>query len=100
MIISHIIIEEVTVKCTDRFYDFDTKLLPEDVKLYQQNDAGEYIEVTTLPITIRSVKNDYGYDFVIRLNEFEEEYKMKLVIAANKISDTSGNMNEETEIIV
>ena len=91
---------EVTVKGTDRFYDFDTKLLPEDVKLYQQNDAGEYIEVTTLPITIKSVKNDYGYDFVIRLNEFEEEYKMKLVIAANKISDTSGNMNEETEIIV
>lgn len=91
---------EVTVKGTDRFYDFDTKLLPEDVKLYQQNNAGEYIEVTTLPITIKSVKNDYGYDFVIRLNEFEEEYKMKLVIAANKISDTSGNMNEETEIIV
>ena len=91
---------EVTIKGTDRFYDFNTKLEPEDIKLYQQNDNGDYIEVTNLPVTIKSVKNKYGYDFVIRLGEFEEEYKMKIVIAAGKISDSSGNVNEETEIIV
>ena len=96
---------EITVKATDRFYDFTTKLKPEHIKLYQQNLAGEYIEITNLTqsdIKITSVENEYGYDFKIRINNFEEEYKMKLVILADSISDTEGNKNdlEEIELII
>ena len=90
----------VTIAGTDRFYDFNTKLDPNDIKLYQQNKDGEYVEVTNLPISIKSVKTEYGYNFVIRLDDFEEEYKMKISIPAGKIGDLDGHYNDATDIIV
>ena len=47
-----------------------------------------------------SVKTDYGYNFVIRLDDFEEEYKMKISIPAGKIGDLDGHYNDATDIIV
>ena len=90
----------VTIAGTDRFYDFNTKLDPNDIKLYQENLNGEYVQVTNLPVSINSVKTDYGYNFVIRLDDFEEEYKMKISIPAGKIGDLDGHYNDATDIIV
>ena len=91
----------VTISGTDRFYDFNTTLAPEDISIYELNRDGEYIQRTDLPITITPVRNAYGYDFVIRLDEFEEEFKqLKISIPAGKISDTEGHVNEATDIYV
>ena len=93
---------EITLRATDRFYDEDTELVPEDITLYQLNLAGQWIEVTDFDgkTTITSVENDYGYDFVIKLSDFEEEFKMKVSVPAGKLGDTSGNFNQFTEIEV
>ena len=91
----------VTISGTDRFYDFNTTLAPEDISIYELNRNGEYIQRTDLPISITPVRNEYGYDFVIRFDEFEEEFKqLKISIPAGKISDTEGHSNEATDIYV
>ena len=91
----------VTISGTDRFYDFNTTLAPEDISIYELNRDGEYIQRTDLPITITPVRNEYGYDFVIRFDDFEEEFKqLKISIPAGKISDTEGHTNEATDIYV
>ena len=91
----------VTISGTDRFYDFNTTLAPEDISIYELNRDGQYVQRTDLPITITPVRNAYGYDFVIRLDEFEEEFKqLKISIPAGKISDTEGHVNEATDIYV
>ena len=91
----------VTISGTDRFYDFNTTLAPEDISIYELNRNGEYIQRTDLPISITPVRNEYGYDFVIRFDEFEEEFKqLKISIPAGKIADTEGHLNEATDIFV
>ena len=91
----------VTISGTDRFYDFNTSLTPEDISIYELNRDGQYIQRTDLPITITPVRNQYGYDFVIRFDEFEEEFKqLKISIPAGIISDTEGHTNEATDIYV
>ena len=91
----------VTISGTDRFYDFNTTLEPEDISIYELNRDGEYIQRTDLPITITPVRTEYGYDFVVRIDEFEEEFKqLKISIPAGKISDTQGHSNEATDIYV
>jgi len=104
----------ITVRATDRFYDNDTELKVSDIKLYQLNEeTGQYIEITNIPdddITISTVANAYGQDFIIRIDNFEEEFKMKINIAGGTkdadgtvltgIGDTSGNVNDETDIYV
>ena len=91
----------VTISGTDRFYDFNTSLTPEDISIYELNRDGEYIQRTDLPITITPVRNAYGYDFVIRFDEFEEEFKqLKISIPAGIIRDTEGHSNEATDIYV
>ena len=91
----------VTISGTDRFYDFNTSLAPEDISIYELNRDGQYIQRTDLPISITPVRNAYGYDFVIRFDEFEEEFKqLKISIPAGKISDTEGHTNEATDIYV
>ena len=91
----------VTISGTDRFYNFDTTLTADDILIYQLNRDGQYIQRTDLPVTVTPVKTKYGYDFVVRLDEFEEEFKqLKFTIPASKISDLDGNLNDETDIIV
>ena len=91
----------VTISGTDRFYDFNTTITPEDISIYELNRDGEYIQRTDLPITITPVRTEYGYDFVVRFDEFEEEFKqLKISIPAGKISDTEGHTNEATDIYV
>ena len=103
----------VTLRGTDRFYDTSTKLTKEDLTFYELNDDGQYVEITSIQpekCKIEPVLNAYGYDFAIRIDDFEEEYKMKIVIRAgakdaegnvlNGIADTSGNLNDRTEIFV
>ena len=91
----------VTIAGTDRFYDFNTKLTAEDITIYELNRNGEYVQRTDLPISITPVKTKYGYDFVIKISEFEEEFKkFKISIPAGKIADTGGLTNEATDIIV
>ena len=91
----------VTISGTDRFYNFDTTLTADDILIYQLNRDGQYIQRTDLPVTVTPVKTKYGYDFVVRLDEFEEEFKqLKFTIPAGKISDLDGNLNDETDIIV
>ena len=90
----------ITIAGTDRFYDFNTTLSPSDITLYQLNLDGQYVQVTDLPITVTPVQTEYGYNFVIRLDDFEEEYKMKISIPAGKISDTEGHSNDATDIYV
>ena len=91
---------EITLRATDRFYDTSTKIETEDLTLYELNLAGQWIELTDFEdkITITPVANAYGFDFVIKLSDFEEEFKMKVHIPADKMGDTSGNFNQETEI--
>ena len=91
----------VTIAGTDRFYDFNTKLTAEDITIYELNRNGEYVQRTDLPISITPVKTKYGYNFVIKISEFEEEFKkLKISIPAGKIADTGGLTNEATDIIV
>lgn len=91
----------VTIAGTDRFYDFNTKLTAEDITIYELNRNGEYVQRTDLPISITPVKTKYGYNFVIKISEFEEEFKkFKISIPAGKIADTGGLTNEATDIIV
>ena len=91
----------VTISGTDRFYDFNTTLAPEDISIYELNRDGQYIQRTDLPISITPVRTEYGYDFVVRFDEFEEEFKqLKISIPAGKISDTEGHSNEATDIYV
>ena len=93
----------ITVRATDRFYDTTTKLQPSDLTLYEQNAAGNYIQITSIPqedITITPISNGYGYDFVIRIDNFEQEFRMKIVIAGGKLKDTSNNSNDPTDIFV
>ena len=91
---------DVTIAGTDRFYDFNTKISPEDITIYQQNLDGDYVQVTDLPITITSVRTQYGYNFVVRLSNFEEEYRLKISVPAGVISDTQGHYNDATDIFV
>lgn len=91
----------VTIAGTDRFYDFNTKLTAEDITIYELNRNGEYVQRTDLPISITPVKTKYGYNFVVKISEFEEEFKkFKISIPAGKIADTGGLTNEATDIIV
>ena len=91
----------VTIAGTDRFYDFDTKLTANDISIYELNRNGQYVQRTDLPITVTPVRTQYGYNFVVRLDEFEEEFKqLKISIPANKIGDTEGHFNEATDIFV
>ena len=91
----------VTISGTDRFYNFDTKLTANDISIYQLNRDGQYIQRTDLPITVTPVKTQYGYDFVVRLDEFEEEFRqLKISIPAGKIGDLDGHTNEATDIFV
>ena len=91
----------VTISGTDRFYNFDTKLTVDDISIYQLNRDGQYIQRTDLPITVTPVKTQYGYDFEVRLDEFEEEFKqLKISIPAGKIGDQDGHTNEATDIFV
>lgn len=95
---------EITLRATDRFYDSSAStLLPSDITLYELNNAGQWVQVTNFAdgkTTITSSSNGHGKDFTIKLNEFEDEYKMKIVIPAGKIVDTSDNYNQLTEIEV
>ena len=91
----------VTIAGTDRFYDFDTKLTANDISIYELNRNGQYVQRTDLPITVTPVRTQYGYNFVVRLDEFEEEFKqLKISIPANRIGDTEGHFNEATDIFV
>ena len=91
----------VTIAGTDRFYDFDTKLTANDISIYELNRNGQYVQRTDLPITLTPVRTQYGYNFVVRLDEFEEEFKqLKISIPANRIGDTEGHFNEATDIFV
>ena len=113
----------ITLRATDRFYNTDTELKESDIKLYEEveNDDGtkQYIDITERfsgKITIDESDplkvdgNTVGYDYTIKITDFTEEFKMKIVVAAgakdedgnilNGIGDTSGNLNDETEIFV
>ena len=91
----------VTISGTDRFYDFDTKLTADDISIYELNRDGQYIQRTDLPIKVTPVKTQYGYDFVVRLDDFEEEFRqLKISIPAGKISDLDENTNDATDILV
>jgi len=99
---------EVTIRATDRFYDTSTTLDPTDITLYQQNDAGDYVQINdfTGKIEISRTKlqdvdgNIVGYDYKIKLKDFEEEFKLRISVPANKLGDTSGNYNEQKNIDV
>ena len=106
----------ITLRATDRFYDMNTELEPSDLTLYELNEDGEWINITSqfynpsagvenITITKTPVKNadgyQYGYDFIVRLDDFEEEFKMKIAIKAGELGDSSGiNKNKYTEIQV
>ena len=91
----------VTISGTDRFYDFNTKLTSDDISIYELNRNGQYVQRTDLPITVTPVKTQYGYDFVVRLDEFEEEFRqLKISIPAGRISDLDGHTNDATDIFV
>ena len=92
----------IALRATDRFYDNNTKLAAGDLILYKENENGEYIQIPDFDgkIEIYDIANSYGYDFAIRLDDFEQEYKLKIKIPAGKLRDTSGNYNDETEIII
>ena len=113
----------ITLRATDRFYDINTALQASDIKLYEkvENDDGtiSYIDITNnftenIKITksnpLTSNGNIVGYDYTIRLDDFNEEFKMKIVVAAGAkdaegnilhgIGDTSGNLNDATDIFV
>jgi len=109
---------EVTVKGTDRFFSDDSVLDPSMLKIYEQNLNGDYVEITNfagkIEIFDEEIKDEddnlLGYNYTIRLNGFEDEYKMKIHIDAGELnddgtiktglSDTSGNLNEATDITV
>ena len=99
---------EVVLKATDRFYDSTKQLSESDITLYELNTEGQYIQLTDfdgkIEISKDSITDEFGnllgYDYTIKLNDFEEEYKMKISIPGNKIDDTSGNLNDPTEIEV
>ena len=91
----------ITIAGTDRFYDFNAKLNSSDISVYQLNRDGQYVQRTDLPITITPVKTEYGYNFVVRLGEFEEEFRqLKISIPAGKIADLDGHTNDATDIFV
>ena len=110
----------ITVRATDRFYNTSTALQVSDLKFYEQNDDGDWIDITssfTGKVTIIKSNalvdandNILGYDYTIKINDFDEEFKMKINIKAgakdaegnvlNGIGDTSGNLNDETDIII
>lgn len=112
----------ITLRATDRFYNYESNLEPEDLTFYQQKEDGTWLDITNKfydpsnsinKITISSLNNDYGEDFTIRLDDFEEEFRMKIVISGGSkttnaegivvldgIYDTSNNVNKETEIII
>ena len=91
----------VTIAGTDRFYDFNTKITAEDLTIYQLNRDGEYVQRSDLPLTVTPVKTQYGYNFVVRIDEFEEEFRqLKISIAGDRISDLDGHKNDPTDILV
>ena len=91
----------VTISGTDRFYDFNTKLTADDITIYALNRNGEYVQRNDFNVEVTPVKNEYGYDFVVKLNNFEEEFRqLKISIPAGKLSDKDGNTNEAKDIFV
>ena len=91
----------VTISGTDRFYDFNTKLTADDITIYALNRNGEYVQRNDFNVEVTPVKNEYGYDFVVKLNNFEEEFRqLKISIPAGKIGDLDGNTNEAKDIFV
>ena len=91
----------VTISGTDRFYDFNTKLTANDVSIYSLNRDGQYVQRTDFNVEVLPQKTDYGYDFAVKLNNFEEEFRqLKISIPTGIISDKDGNMNEATDIFV
>ena len=91
----------VTISGTDRFYDLNTKLTANDITIYTLNRNGEYVQRNDFNVEVTPVKNEYGYDFVVKLNNFEEEFRqLKISIPAGKIGDLDGNTNEAKDIFV
>ena len=91
----------VTIAGTDRFYDFNTKLTADDISIYTLNRENQYVQRTDFNLTVTPVKTEYGYNFVVRLNNFEEEFKqLKISIPAGKIGDLDGHTNEAIDIFV
>ena len=91
----------VTISGTDRFYDFNTKLTADDITIYTLNRDGEYVQRNDFNVEVTPVKNEYGYDFVVKLNNFEEEFRqLKISIPAGKVGDLDGNTNEAKDIFV
>ena len=91
----------VTISGTDRFYDLNTKLTADDITIYALNRNGEYVQRNDFNVEVTPVKNEYGYDFVVKLNNFEEEFRqLKISIPGGKIGDLDGNTNEAKDIFV
>ena len=92
----------ITLRATDRFIEPNTKLETSEITIYKENSDGDYIQTNEFngkisisdPKEVRQYGNLVGYDYTIRLSDFDEEFNIKLSIAQGAIEDTSENVND------